>query len=141
MGLLDYVFDNDYRQRNDIEELKLAKTRLTRQAVSANRSERDKLQRIQHLEEQVGELALLAKTLLNIVITKALCSAEEAAQIMRKLDLEDGVEDGQITPGQPRDPSPAPVSAVQLTSCPGCHRKVRVGRKKCIYCGQELSED
>jgi hypothetical protein len=47
------------------------------------------------LERTLGELALATKTLQRILVDKRLCDPSEFRETLRKLDREDGIEDGR----------------------------------------------
>ncbi len=99
MSVWDYVFDNDYRQRADIEKLRsnaeFMNVRLQRDA-STN------AQRIEQLETEVGELALLCRSLLAVLNETGAVKPEQLVAAMSRIDAEDGVIDGRVTPESAR---------------------------------------
>ena len=58
---------------------------------------RDTRERIEVLEKQVGELALLTRALMVALEEKGCVSHARLREIMDKIDAEDGVVDGQVT--------------------------------------------
>ena len=84
--------------------------------------------RITELEEGVGELALLCKTLMRMLLEKGVCTGQEINALMKQLDLEDGVEDGRVTK----------TAGKAGGRCPKCDHAVMAARKRCLYCGHEL---
>ena len=91
MGLINWIFD--IYQHSKIDEAR-------RDAAEA----RDALREVQRsggagTDERVvralGELALATKTLQRMMVEKGVCRADEFATMLREVDREDGVEDGQ----------------------------------------------
>ncbi|MHC4886947.1 MAG: hypothetical protein ACYTGH_17870, partial [Planctomycetota bacterium] len=69
MSFFDYVFDSEWRQRSDIEDLKRRARRQQRAARSGNRQANAKVAsleaRVDELEEQMGALQLLNRALIE----------------------------------------------------------------------------
>ncbi|MEM7232376.1 MAG: hypothetical protein AAF517_09390 [Planctomycetota bacterium] len=123
MSLLNYLFDNDWFQRSDIEKLK-NRNRGLESSVSRSRSRSKRTEdRVQELESQIGELALFNQTLLRMLIEKDVCTPSEFTNLFQMVDLEDGVADGRVTPE--RVPG----------QCSSCRRKMPKNKAKCMYCG------
>lgn len=108
MDFFDYLFDNEYKQRTDIEALK-------RQTLSRKRDRSRQLQRfedqdsrIEQLEDRVGELALLCRSLLTVLRENGAVTPERFQQVMVEIDAEDGEVDGKSTPAAPDPESPQP---------------------------------
>ncbi|MCA9136382.1 MAG: hypothetical protein KDB00_06480 [Planctomycetales bacterium] len=109
MGFWDHIFDNDYLQRADIESLK----RQSRARQASRRSELRKIesqdQRIEQLEDQVGELTLLCRSLLTVLRQSGAVTPEKLQEVMDEIDAQDGVMDGKVTgPRRNDDPPSAP---------------------------------
>lgn len=103
MSLWDHLFDSEYKQRADIESLKqMSRKRMLAQS-RGDRMLNDQQGRIERLEEQVGELALLCRTLLTILREQDAVDPERFEQVMQQIDAEDGLVDGQFTPRQDQD--------------------------------------
>jgi hypothetical protein len=103
MSMWNYVFDNDYLQRADIEALKRSANHTSLKLHSATLKE-DK--RIEQLEQRVGELALLCRGLLTVLNESGAVKPEALHAAMAKIDAEDGVIDGQVTPEEKRPKPP-----------------------------------
>jgi hypothetical protein len=50
---------------------------------------------VERLERALGELALATRTLQRLMVDKGVCSADEVAAMLRRVDLEDGRADGR----------------------------------------------
>jgi len=110
MSIWNYVFDNEWRQRSDIEALRNRASR-TRTRMRSSRSQQDA--RVDQLEDEVGELALLSRALLTILREQGVVDPARLAEVMHDIDAEDGVVDGKTTLSTPR---PASDSAPEGTS-------------------------
>ncbi|MEE2937932.1 MAG: hypothetical protein VYA84_18240 [Planctomycetota bacterium] len=97
------LFDNNYRQRADVEALK--RQSKNRAAVDYRRIG-DQQDRIDALEDQVGELALLCRSLLTLLREDGTVKPERLEEVMRRMDAADGVIDGKITPKSEPDEDP-----------------------------------
>lgn len=91
MGLINWIFD--IYQHTQIDKAKseaaaaraeLSSMRTTGGGVDAAR-----------LQAMLEELALATKALQRTLVDKGVCSAEEFAQKVRAIDLEDGIADGR----------------------------------------------
>lgn len=108
MSFWDHLFDNEYKQRTDIESLK-KKTRQGNRTLSrALANTEDHQARIETLEVQVGELALLCRSLLTILREDGTIQPERFEQVMQHIDEQDGTLDGKITPPEPPEPPQYP---------------------------------
>ena len=123
MSVFKYIFDSEWSQRSDIEKLKVQAARSSKHAEFAKATQKA---RIAELERDVGELALLSKALMQIILERQLCTGEELEALMREIDLADGVEDGRISKGEVK----------KKRKRKGCGRTVSRKRKKCLYCGE-----
>ncbi|WP_182865721.1 hypothetical protein [Stieleria mannarensis] len=109
MDFWDHLFDNEYKRRADIEKLKRTARarRLARRRTADQIDSQEK--RIEQLEDKVGELALLCRSLLTILRENGAVDPQRFQQIMTEIDAEDGVVDGKITnPSPPDDPPDVP---------------------------------
>ncbi len=109
----EFLFDNEYSQRKDIERIK-------EQILDAPHP----ADAIAPLVERVDRLELLCKSLTELIVSKGLASREELSVVTQQLDLADGVEDGRIG------------SRVLKTGprCTNCGRFVNPRRSSCVYC-------
>ena len=87
----DFVFDSEWRQRADIESLKqqanAVRMRMSRSAVHTE-------ERVEHLEQQVSELALLSRALIAVLEKQGGLKAADLHEAMRSIAGQD-VLDGQ----------------------------------------------
>jgi len=108
MSLMKYMFDNDWMQRGDIEALRNRSRTADRTARRRNRQTDD---RIDDLENEVAELALLSRVLLTMLHESNVIDPNQFGEVMRRIDAEDGVIDGKITPEADRPQPPKPPLA------------------------------
>lgn len=108
MSVWNYILDSEFSQRSDIEDLKRRAATIADQQRSRTRESQE---RIEQLEQEVGELALLCRALLTILRENGTIRPEAFEEVLRKIDLEDGVLDGKVTrkkdplgPTKPRIP-------------------------------------
>jgi hypothetical protein len=106
-SVLDYMFDNDWIQRADIENLKNSASQMRYTENRIRRKVVDDAARIQELEDQVAHLTLINEAILRILEKKAVFARDEFRALLVEVDLEDGVHDGKLAPPQ-RDPAPKP---------------------------------
>ena len=108
MSLLRYMFDNDLAQRHDIEALG-SKARRNQRKNRRHRSEtRD---RIEDLEDQVGELSLVCEALLRVLKDSGRLDPTQLQAALEQIDAEDGVIDGKVTREEDRPQVPKPIDA------------------------------
>jgi hypothetical protein len=112
MSTWNYMFDNDMLQRMDLERLRMRAESASRQMRITRRAHDE---RIEALESEVGELALLCRALMGMLKEQGHFDAAAFNAALDKIDLEDGVRDGRVTPVSerpvPRPPPPPPVQA------------------------------
>ncbi len=123
MGLWDYLFDSEYKQRDDIESLKVAAGST---AVSTGSLER----RVGKLTQRLGRLELTVEGVYRALESKGHITTEEFRDLLVQIDLEDGREDGRI--GDDR--------SAKAPSCPACSRPINPKRTHCVFCQAELPE-
>lgn len=116
----EFLFDSEYKQRSDIEQLKQA-------ALSAP----DPSRLIRPLQQRVDRLELLCKALTELIISKGVATAEELSVVAQQLDLEDGREDGKIS-ARARKKGPR---------CTNCDRFVNPKREHCVYCNAAIESE
>lgn len=104
MDFWDTFFDSDHRQRRDIEALRKSSVARQRAENRNRRSLDDQQDRIDALEQQVGELRLICQTLLTTLKETRVVKPEQIAEVMHRIDAADGVVDGQSTPPRPEEP-------------------------------------
>ncbi|XZE51877.1 hypothetical protein SH139x_003543 [Planctomycetaceae bacterium SH139] len=108
MSFWDHLFDSEYKQRTDIESLKKMTVQRNRTLRRTLANTEDHQARIETLEDQVGELALLCRSLLTILREDGTIQPERFEQVMQHIDEQDGTVDGKITPPDPPEPPPYP---------------------------------
>ena len=94
-----------------------------------NRSGADSINetaRVAELEHQVARLMLLNQALWEVLRPRLKMTDADFEQVVREVDLRDGVEDGKIT-----------HNAVK---CPQCSRVSNSKHYKCLYCGLEFEK-
>lgn len=129
MSIFNYLFDSDWYQRSDIEALKEQNSNLTSRVEIRRSTDAEQSARIAELQQDVGELALLSKTLMRLLLEKGVCTGKELEDLMREIDMEDGVADGRVTKDSEKEPT---------GNCKGCGRPVQPKRSRCLYCGHEF---
>ena len=110
MAMWKYFFDNELFQRMDIERLEQRSDLLRRQARRAHRQQED---RLDDLEQDFGELALLCRALVAVLKEKGGVDDEALHAALQRIDAEDGVIDGRVTheSERPRTPVVPPTAA------------------------------
>ena len=83
--------------RRDAERRSSSRSTRRRLRRAAQR-EAEHAERIEQLEQDLGEVALLTRTLADLCIQKGLLTADEVAAMAERLDAADGTIDGRITP-------------------------------------------
>ncbi len=95
MSLWKYVLDTEWSQRSDIEALKQRADETRRKLLKRSVKTAE---RLEELETQVGELALLCRSLLLVLRQKGTIDPDALERVMVGIDLEDGVLDHMVTP-------------------------------------------
>jgi hypothetical protein len=91
MGLINWIFDIYQHTQIDKARTEAAEARAHAAAMSANGGQVD----VERLERALGELALATKTLQRTMVDKGVCTHDEFAETLRRIDREDGREDGR----------------------------------------------
>ena len=113
MDFWDHLFDNEYKQRADIESLKRSSLARKQGRMRDRQQVQDLQKRIEDLEDQVGELALLCRSLLTVLREDGTVPPERFQEVLQRIDAEDGVVDGKITPEQPDPDEPQVAPQIQ----------------------------
>jgi len=111
------MFDSDYRQRNDIEDIKDQLEHQPNPAIT-----------ILPLQKRVDRLELVIQTLAEILIAKKVCTQAEIDVLMLQIDLRDGLEDGQVSQ----------ELRAHAPHCNHCNRFINPRRTTCVYCGTPI---
>lgn len=124
MGILDHLFDSDYRQREDIEEL--------REQVSEAARDRpaDTSSSVRTLRKRVDQLELMLEALYAHMENKGDIDREKLSDLMIQVDLADGVEDGRIGGDRTK----------RAPQCTKCSKPVSRKRAECVWCGEPVDK-
>jgi hypothetical protein len=133
-SVLDYMFDNHWIQRADIENLKSSSARMQETASQMRRRVLNDGERIQELEGQVAHLTLINEALLRLLEKKGVVARDEFRALLVDVDLEDGVHDGKLAPPR-RNEAPKPAS---LCRCKFCKAENDVSNTFCSHCRRPL---
>ena len=128
MSIFNFIFDSEWSQRSDIEDLKQKNIELASKLYQKRPGEATLEKKIHTLEQEVGELALLSKTLMRILMEKGVCTGQEFEALMHQFDLEDGVADGKVTK----------PSVFKTARCPKCNHPIQPQWKRCLYCSTAI---
>ncbi|PHR99368.1 MAG: hypothetical protein COA78_25000 [Blastopirellula sp.] len=108
MSFWDHMFDNDWKQREDIEQLRRSSktaSRRQRRDVSGNSSKLESLEsRVEELEADLGHTVLLLTGTLEMLKQSGTWDSDKFAQLLHEIDMRDGVEDGQASLKKPEVP-------------------------------------
>lgn len=121
MGFWDHWFDDDYKQRDDIESLKVSAGSVAQSTGSLER-------RVGQLADRVGRLELTVQGVYRVVEQQGFITDEQFRQLLVQVDLEDGREDGRVGPDR----------SEKAPKCPSCERPINRKRTNCVFCGTEL---
>lgn len=92
MDFWSHLFDNDWRQRSDINDLQ---KRTQRAKTQLFRSQHELRAEVEQLQDQVAGICLFQRTLLSVLTERGLVSPEEFQKKMDQFDAEDGFLDGK----------------------------------------------
>lgn len=126
MSIWRFIFDNDFSQRLDIENLREKQTHLQENSSVARRK---LVRRIAQLEEELEETALVLRVLKELMLEKGLCTDAELAQKLSDLSETMAAERKTSPPGMIRE------KKFHLPTCAACGRPLQRNRKECMYCG------
>lgn len=121
MSLWRYLWDSEYKQRDDIDAAQVAADEAASQAEASRYVARNNEQRIERLE-------LLVETLLHHLEQSGQLDRQKFGALVEQVDLADGNLDGRIS----KDMSH------RVPRCQECGKPLARKRKECIYCGAEV---
>jgi hypothetical protein len=124
MSVLDYMFDSEWLQRSDIENLKRNSSAMRQIATRESG-------RIRNLEEEIDHLTLINEALLRMLEKKGVILRDEFRALLVEVDLEDGVHDGKLA-------KPAPARAAAGSRCRSCRTENDPANKFCSGCRRPL---
>jgi hypothetical protein len=108
MNFWDLVMDTKYRQHVDVERIKeITKDHRVRMFAKT----RDIEGRLDVLEGQLGEVALLCRSLLTILRETKVVDPAAFEGVLKRIDEEDGVADGRVSLP---DPEPQAIRSRSL---------------------------
>lgn len=122
MSLWRYLWDSEYKQRDDIDAAHVAADEATSLAERSGHVARNNEQRIERLE-------LLVETLLHHLERSGQLDRQKFGDLVEQVDLADGNLDGRIS----KDMSH------RTPKCQECGKPLARKRKQCIYCGAEVT--
>lgn len=99
-GFLDHFF-HEYWHASEMRRMGDA---MYRQRVANRNSRIRSNDRIQELEDDLGRVALLVRSLADACVKKGVLTHNEIAEMMHKADVFDGVPDGKLNPKALRPP-------------------------------------
>lgn len=120
MSILDdifesgFVFDSEYRQRRDIQQLQQQISELPYQSSQLDGA-----------AMRINQLELLCAALVELLMARGLTTPAELRVLMQQVDLADGVEDGRKSQHV----------HTKAPRCSSCQRYVNPNREACVYCG------
>lgn len=121
VGFWDHLFDDDYKQRDDIESLKVSAGSTARSTGSLER-------RVGQLADRLGRLELTVQGVYRVLEEQGSITNEQFRELLVQVDLEDGREDGRVGPDR----------SERAPKCPSCARPISRKRTSCVFCGAEL---
>lgn len=124
MSLWDYLFDSEYKQRDDIGSLQ-GQVQTSDEWITTLRSQ------LQAAQERADRLELVIEALVQLLEAKGSLGREELEIMVQRVDLADGVEDGRIGPDR----------TAAASKCPLCGRPLNPERGTCVYCGQDVTAE
>ena len=122
MGLFDFIFDSDLKQRHDLQRLESAASDSVEMSstLAADTTA---------LRRRVDRAELVVEAMFRLMQEKGVATADELKIFIARVDLEDGVEDGKISATPEANPR----------KCPSCARPANFRRRtECVYCGAAL---
>lgn len=126
MSLFQYLFDNEWFQRADINRLDEQASRIHSDLWSQTRETRDLAGQNEALRQEVSRLVLVVEALNRLALEKNLWSADDLARTMGAVDMEDGIEDGRRSDaGRP-----------EKLHCAGCGREIPRAVARCPHCNR-----
>ena len=131
MGVLDYMYDNDWIQRNDINNLQRSNQVMRSKVI------RDGT-RIRNLEDEIDHLTLINEALLRMLEKKGVLARDEFRALLVEVDLEDGVHDGKLAPTVPTVAGAAPARPAADTVCKFCRTANDPGNRFCSHCRRPI---
>jgi hypothetical protein len=128
MSFFRYLFDNNWMQRADIDNLEERAGELEYRILQSGQSSRNLETDMAHLRRDVSRMMLMLEAIQRTLADKGLCSREDLVQRMQAIDAEDGLVDGKMT---------LPSSGkAELRYCDSCQHFNPAHLLACQYCGR-----
>jgi len=126
MSIFRYIFDSEWAQRADIDQLETLTNRLHADLWSSRHENRDLAEENEALRLEVSRLVLVIEAMNRLAVERNLWTAEDMTRTLERVDLEDGVADGKRT-GAARPEKPV---------CSGCGRPLPRDVARCLHCNR-----
>ena len=120
-----YLFDSEFSQRHDIEQLREELAMETEASVGLAAAATTQLQK---LAQRTVRLELVVEALIRVLEVRRVMTRDELTLMIQRIDLADGVEDGCIGPDQ----------GLRAPACAWGGHPVNPQREVCIYCDRPL---
>ena len=128
MSFFRYLFDNDWIQRQDIDNLEERASELEYRVLRSGHSSKTLETDVAQLRRDVSRMMLRLEAIQRTLADKGLCSREDLVRRMQAIDAEDGVIDGKMT---------LPSSGeADLRYCDSCQHYNPARLQACQYCGR-----
>lgn len=121
MSLWKYLWDDDYKQRDDINALQGAQAASDTMTSRANR-------KLDRLEQRLNQLELTVHGIYRVLEKEGSINTAQFRELLVQVDLEDGREDGRI--GKDR--------TAKAPKCQLCGKPINKKRDECVFCGEPL---
>ena len=128
MSFFDNLFDSEWAQRSDINELDERARRLEYRVLRGNQHATGLEQEVSDLRRDVSGMLLMLETLQRVLADRGICSQEDFVKRMRAIDAEDGIVDGEMSPTSNRQ--------ADLRYCDACQHFNPARLRDCQYCGR-----
>jgi len=128
MSFFNNLFDSEWRQRSDINDLDARAAHLEYRVLRGKQQATGLEQEVSDLRRDVSGMLLMLETLRRVLADRGICSQEDFVKRMRAIDAEDGIVDGKMSP-------PGNAEA-DLRYCDACQHFNPARLRNCQYCGR-----
>jgi len=128
MSLFRYLFDSQWMQRSDIDHLEERAGELEYRVLKSGQQSLGLEADVSRLRRDVSRMLLMLETVQRVLADKGICNQEDFVRRMRAIDAEDGIVDGQRTPGS--------AGEADLRYCDSCQHFNPARLLACQYCGR-----
>lgn len=124
-SLFDSLFDTSLSRRSRFSsEPSITEMNVLDAKAAARQASNDVIM----LKQKVERLMMITEALWTILKETTDYTDDDLAEIIREIDLRDGVLDGKVAQETP-------------DLCPNCNRVLQKNKKNCIYCGSEIESN